>query len=343
MIKKFNEFIAENYVGMNAESTKKRVRKHRMALEMEKRGMDSQQIRTATGWFRNEFDEKWRYEHNTAIIKFKQPLVLLDKMQKGYENNQYGVAIKLHDLIENTSLFKEYPKLKNITVNLFNEPCKKDAATAGFYRGGQYPSISIFNVECDKMFRVLQLIERLPHLPKWYEGEELKETQSKYNTQIAELKENPNELIYFSVDIKGVLLHEIQHAIQREEGFESGGDSTDFQPKTLDNGTVLTPHDQYRLLAGEIEARDVENRMLLPKEDVYIVYRVLGGMNLNPTNKPVARFKTEEEAKQYIENSDDDSLRYQHIPSRKTMKPYSAETYDKDQVIKRLDNNDKKV
>ena len=50
-----------------------------------------------------------------------------------------------------------------------------------------------------------------------------------------------------------VLLHEVQHAIQKTEGFARGGVATEF--KEHDDAST-----KYAKLAGEIEARDVQAR-----------------------------------------------------------------------------------
>lgn len=56
--------------------------------------------------------------------------------------------------------------------------------------------------------------------------------------------------------LKGLLLHETQHAIQGKEGFARGGSPEEF------NGAV----DMYRKLAGEAEARAVQARMNMNQE-----------------------------------------------------------------------------
>lgn len=50
---------------------------------------------------------------------------------------------------------------------------------------------------------------------------------------------------------RSFMLHELQHAIQAREGFESGGNTID---------------DAYRRLAGEVEARNVQTRMNMTPE-----------------------------------------------------------------------------
>jgi len=59
---------------------------------------------------------------------------------------------------------------------------------------------------------------------------------------------------------KSTMLHELQHAIQKREGFAKGGSPKQFE------GFYNDPHEAYRKLAGEVEARMVQNRMNLTPE-----------------------------------------------------------------------------
>lgn len=59
----------------------------------------------------------------------------------------------------------------------------------------------------------------------------------------------------FDHQIDGVLLHEIQHLIQRIEGFATGGD-----PKTIGRR-------RYHRLAGEVEARNINHRHFLTEDE----------------------------------------------------------------------------
>ena len=72
-------------------------------------------------------------------------------------------------------------------------------------------------------------------------------------------------------EFRSVALHELQHAIQQREGFEKGGDPSDFQgarlpinPKT---GKRYTPYELYRDLVGETEARLVQERRDMTPEE----------------------------------------------------------------------------
>jgi hypothetical protein len=66
---------------------------------------------------------------------------------------------------------------------------------------------------------------------------------------------------------RSTALHELQHAIQSREGFESGGSSQEFgkyglgkRPIIPETGDQLTPFQTYQGLVGEQEARLVQSR-----------------------------------------------------------------------------------
>ena len=59
---------------------------------------------------------------------------------------------------------------------------------------------------------------------------------------------------------KSTMLHELQHAIQEREGFAKGGNPNQFE------GSPQFRYMKYQRLAGEVEARMVQNRMNLTPE-----------------------------------------------------------------------------
>ena len=69
--------------------------------------------------------------------------------------------------------------------------------------------------------------------------------------------------------LKSVLIHEIQHVIQKIENFARGA-STEYWQAEIDAGREdgsRSAHDLYKNTAGEIEAREAENRKNLSAEE----------------------------------------------------------------------------
>jgi len=87
--------------------------------------------------------------------------------------------------------------------------------------------------------------------------------------QLDQLQDDtPKQLRDMSLEgFRSTALHELQHAIQRREGFETGGMSKEFgkgfknRPVNPTTGKQLTPWETYAALVGETEARLVQKRM----------------------------------------------------------------------------------
>jgi hypothetical protein len=62
-------------------------------------------------------------------------------------------------------------------------------------------------------------------------------------------------------DALSKLMHELQHAVQTREGWQSGGLESQFK-----NTPEMSAFDQYRALAGEVEARAVQARRTMTPE-----------------------------------------------------------------------------
>jgi hypothetical protein len=438
MIKSFNQFTNENYVGTMAQSTVKRDRKYKAALEMESRGMENENIRLATGWFRNPHDNEWRYEHDTRQIKFKRLYLkdIGDKFEDASQHNLYRTT--LGNLIENTTLFKEYPSLADIGVNMFDQ-------FSGNKREGSYnpqdEEITIHGVynlshdykACKKSIKVYtdhlspEYLETLPATSRNgspYDKDAYIERTKQY---LEEAKEefamySKVPFFVFEEEHKSVLLHEIQHAIQHLEGFAKGGSPSMFQDHTQrqvtarmsrpqlhkkypelkelynkiaramksaklegtpdtfidspewtgipdvdlyrekeakiadmefadkDNSIKLSKNDQYKHLAGEIEARDVQNRMKYGKETGWGVYDSRYRNTDNVFAGLLKTLKTKKEAKGFITTNTRttntssvttiDGKKYKHewleveeIKSRKTVQPVRSEDYEDKNVI----------
>ena len=67
----------------------------------------------------------------------------------------------------------------------------------------------------------------------------------------------------FSQDARSLALHELQHAIQTDEGFAPGGSVTEFMKNTASEDEAMA---MYRRVAGEVEARNVQHRMDMTPE-----------------------------------------------------------------------------
>lgn len=216
-----------------------------VARKMEEEKKDAKAIKMATGWERGA-DGKWRYEIPDAKIKDTMN-VGGGQIVKRYEDDMLWNGGKLSDVIDAPELFKAYPQLKGVRIDT-------DAIMNDMPSHGEY--------------------------------------DSKNNT----ITIHADELKYMN----DILNHEIQHAIQDIEGFAKGGsprlvrgevkkrfDEVTKQIKQLraegkeDEAKALieknrglynayTKNDDfnsYKSLAGEVEARNVQERMNMTPEE----------------------------------------------------------------------------
>ena len=348
MIKNFDQFISENYIGKDSifdfnrgkkpKFLEKRRRKFLMAQEMEKRGVDPELIRLASGWFYG-MDKKWRYEISNINLKIKT-YTYKDMNKKFFVDDNGNIKIKLGNLIENTSLFKEYPFFINKEVLLIQ--------TGERGKGHFNPKNS--NIIIEGVSNILYQIKS--------EEKTLKNLRDNKNTEsirkmildrIEYLKTESPFFILYDEDIF-VLLHEIQHLIQKIEGFARGGSAKEFSD---DIDSSLTPSEKYRLLAGEIESNDVAYRQKYPKNGGYGIY-YLDEMTKDrddPHRGLYKKFDTEQEAmmalqdlyhdyhkgKKYVNDKGKkypiDRLCVSKIISRSSEKPYNTFSGNKEDVI----------
>lgn len=139
-----------------------------VAKQMEEAKKDAKVIKMATGWEKG-VDGKWRYEMPDAKIKDTID-VGGGNIVKRFEEDMLWTDGKLEDAVDAPKLFEAYPQLKNIKIHT-------DAVMNDMPSNGEY------------------------------------------NPQTKTITIHADELKY----LNSILNHEIQHVIQREEGFAHGG------------------------------------------------------------------------------------------------------------------------
>lgn len=216
-----------------------------VARKMEEEKKDAKAIKMATGWERGA-DGKWRYEMPDAKIKDTMD-VGGGHIVKRYEDDMLWNGGKLSDVIDAPELFKAYPQLKGVRIDT-------DAIMNDMPSHGEY--------------------------------------DSKTNT----ITIHADELKYMN----DILNHEIQHAIQGIEGFATGGSPTTIRGEVKKRFNEVTKQikqlraegkedeakalieknrglydaymknddfNSYKSLAGEVEARNVQERMNMTPEE----------------------------------------------------------------------------
>lgn len=216
-----------------------------VAKDMEKNKKKAKAIKMATGWERGA-DGKWRYEMPDAKIKDMKDIGG-GHIVKRYEDDMLWNGGKLSDVIDAPELFKAYPHLKDVRI-------ETDAIMNDMPSNGEY--------------------------------------NAKTNT----ITIHADELKYMN----SILNHEIQHAIQSIEGFDRGGSPRLVRGEIKKRLAEVTKqirqlraegkedeakaiveknrglynayqanddYNSYKSLAGEVEARNVQERMNMTPEE----------------------------------------------------------------------------
>lgn len=216
-----------------------------VARKMEEEKKDAKAIKMATGWERGA-DGKWRYEMPDAKIKDMKDIGG-GNIVKRFDDDMLWNGGKLSNVIDAPELFKAYPQLKDVRI-------ETDAIMNDMPSNGEY--------------------------------------NAKTNT----ITIHADELKYMN----SILNHEIQHAIQSIEGFDRGGSPRLVRGEIKKRLAEVTKqirqlraegkedeakaiveknrglynayqanddYNSYKSLAGEVEARNVQERMNMTPEE----------------------------------------------------------------------------
>lgn len=236
-----------------ADGDTQRIRNLGIAESMEKSGKDARQIKAATGWERGK-DGLWRYE----IVDFKDIDILGNRLWRKAnpvteaDIKRYGSLRKKRTgaksgyrakLSENEEL--ELEDLKNL-INPEDTMKDKDALTLEDFIDAPelfkaYPEVRDIKVEYTDLNN--EFSGMWNHDDTIFLEEDYIKRMSYYGKARLER------------ELRSVLLHEIQHAIQELEGFAEG----DNPYRITDNGKELG-EEGYFHSAGEVEATNVESR-----------------------------------------------------------------------------------
>ena len=223
------------------------------AEKMAAGGATSEATRAATGWFQGP-DQQWRFEIPDQYSEYRPGRHVANLQEQGLTGNPYEVGFggTVGDVLEHNKLYEAYPELRDMPF--YVDPQMAGKPTQGVYNGRFGPDTVALSPEI---------------APGMESG-------------------------------KSVLLHELQHAVQHREGFAGGGmpwkapageaDALAGRVQQLEKKDAFdgltraeqmelekaqsrldqiraderASADEYRRLAGEVEARDVQARMNMP-------------------------------------------------------------------------------
>lgn len=249
------------YIGENA-NLRDNIRENlHYARYLETQGMNTEKIRLATGWVRNPFDSKWRYEIQSDEMLLNVPMKDLTSKEALTKDFRLGNVVKYDEL------FRAYPQLKNVTVDITDSfapgiagswnPLSATLHLNREYLAGTKSTETLRKVLVHEIQHAIQYLEGFARggnlkkfLPK--EHDDLLKEQDRLAKQIE--KYNQVEWVNQGLTEKqgqeyAALIDKFQDVTRKRLSFEKNA---------LEN---------YEKVAGEIESRDVEARLNLTREE----------------------------------------------------------------------------
>ncbi|HQB52625.1 MAG TPA: hypothetical protein PLX62_06940 [Bacteroidales bacterium] len=213
-----------------------------VARKMEEAGRSAKEVFLATGWQRG-VDNLWRYE--TRDIELKKGVDFISKLKP--QNEAFTEEVPLTDIIEDEELFNSYPELKDVKLTFYNYGSHPELERTGGFANPSEKTIGIGteNLAATNKGRSL------------FPGRFVSDgTRGVFRPGL----EYRHLYVYDRDSFRSVLSHEIQHHIQRVEGFAEG--ATAVGAKRAGSPTIL-----YEAAAGEVEARNVQRRLELTPDE----------------------------------------------------------------------------
>lgn len=242
-----------------------------VALEMEDNGKSTQEIKFATGWERG-IDGLWRTEVDVININEKYSKQYVFSRMLGKDVYQTS----LEDIYPNTELFRLYPDLKNTNV-VFYEDTDGVLDSFNMFYNTQDSNIYVnkivygdrFNENTTAIFKK-DLIHEVQHFIQNNEG------FARGANEIALKNRINNAVRFFRKDNSGRYFEGVDDQKFREDFkrifknkvgteldiFLNNSISDDITETILD----YFSREMYNLSAGEVEARNVQKRSLMPIE-----------------------------------------------------------------------------
>ena len=172
---------------------------------MEAAKKEAKAIKLATGWERGA-DGKWRYEIPDGIYHPKGDAELKKALaRQPWREELNGLSDRI---LDGEGLSKE-------ETERFNELAEKEAAFKADYLKKEKPHLADW-LENDELFKAYPELKRVGIV---FTDNMPKEQAGYYDSKSNTITVNTNS----SEDAASIIAHEVQHAIQRYEGFATGG------------------------------------------------------------------------------------------------------------------------
>lgn len=264
-----------------------------VAKQMEKAKKDAKAIKMATGWEKG-VDGKWRYEMPDAKIKDTID-VGGGNIVKRFEEDMLWTDGKLEDAVDAPKLFEAYPQLKNIKIHT-------DAVMNDMPSNGEYnPQTKTITIHADELKYLNSILNHeiqhvIQHEEGFAHGGTPEQVERDFNAAKAEwkarsyafeLEEKAKEMggEYNQSEVEKALIQEykdmdmpefIPDKETRIKGFNYF--ARGYADRSMDDAikrfrldrfqrTDFDSYQEYRKLAGEVEARNVEKRLGMTDEE----------------------------------------------------------------------------
>lgn len=264
-----------------------------VAKQMEKAKKDAKIIKMATGWEKG-VDGKWRYEMPDAKIKDTID-VGGGNIVKRFEEDMLWTDGKLEDAVDAPKLFDAYPQLKNIKIHT-------DAVMNDMPSNGEYnPQTKTITIHADELKYLNSILNHeiqhvIQHEEGFAHGGTPEQVERDFNAAKAEwkarsyafeLEEKAKEMggEYNQSEVEKALIQEykdmdmpefIPDKETRIKGFNYF--ARGYADRSMDDAikrfrldrfqrTDFDSYQEYRKLAGEVEARNVEKRLGMTDEE----------------------------------------------------------------------------
>lgn len=265
----------------------------KVAEEMERGKKDAKAIKLATGWERGA-DGKWRYEMPDAKIKDMKDIGG-GNIVKRFDDDMLWNDGKLTDVIDAPELFEAYPQLKDVRID--TDVIMNDMPSNGVYNA-KTNTITIHADDLKYMNSILN--HEIQHAIQYIEGfgkggspeqmeKEFKAAQDEWKARAYahELEEKAKEMggEYNQLEVEKALVEEYKDLDMSDElpdketrikGFNYF--ARGYADRSMDdaikrfrlNESTRSDFDSYKeylKLAGEVESRNVQNRLGMTDEE----------------------------------------------------------------------------
>lgn len=264
-----------------------------VAKQMEEAKKDAKAIKMATGWEKG-VDGKWRYEMPDAKIKDTID-VGGGNIVKRFEEDMLWTDGKLEDAVDAPKLFEAYPQLKNIKIHT-------DAVMNDMPSNGEYnPQTKTITIHADELKYLNSILNHeiqhvIQHEEGFAHGGTPEQVERDFNAAKAEwkarsyafeLEEKAKEMggEYNQSEVEKALIQEykdmdmpefIPDKETRIKGFNYF--ARGYADRSMDDAikrfrldrfqrTDFDSYQEYRKLAGEVEARNVQKRLGMTDEE----------------------------------------------------------------------------